>query len=131
MAVLDAVADRLLAAGVATPGTNLFLGHLPSGPDTCTALFLRGGAAPVRGMGPAGTPAELDLVTVQAMIRGGTIPQVEALQTGIIAALDHWWGTISGVVIQYSELSYAPADLGMDENRRPMRSVVLKLMVRR
>jgi len=82
-------------------------------------------------MGPAGTPAELDLVTVQAMIRGGTIPQVEALQTGIIAALDHWWGTISGVVIQYSELSYAPADLGMDENRRPMRSVVLKLMVRR
>jgi len=131
MPLLDAVAARLQNTGVATPGTNLFLGHLPSAPDTCLAIFLRGGASPVRTMGPVTTAPDHDLPTVQVMVRAATIPTMDALQSSILRALDHWWGTFDGVVIKYSELSYFPVDLGFDENARVLRSIVFNMKVGR
>lgn len=131
MALLAAIAARLLAAGVATPGTDLFIGYLPAAPDTCLALYLRGGAGPVRAMGAVGSAPVADLPTVQVLARGASTPALDTVTAAVVAALDHWWGTVSGVTVQYSDLSYAPVDVGVDENRRPMRSIVFRMMVTR
>lgn len=113
------------------PGTNLFVGHMPETPDTCAALFLRGGAAPVRTMSPALSVPVVDLPTVQVLLRAATIPVLDALDLAIREALDHWWGVTGSTAVKYCELSYSPVDLGFDENRRPLRSIVFRLMVER
>ena len=131
MALLDGLATYLGSLGVATPGTNLFVGDLPHSPDTCAAIYHRGGDAPVRAMGPHGTPPIADQPTVQVVVRGATVPALEALQSAIVNALDHWTGMAGTTQVLYSGLAYAPVDVGDDENGRPVRSLVFHMKASR
>ena len=45
--ILEALADKLTTASVATVGTNLFLGMMPDSPDLCVALYEYAGAPPL------------------------------------------------------------------------------------
>jgi hypothetical protein len=45
--ILEALADKLTAASVATVGTNLFIGLMPDKPDVCVGLYEYAGAAPL------------------------------------------------------------------------------------
>lgn len=44
--MLEAIKNLLVAAGLGTFGTNLFIGYMPDSPATATALFDSGGEDP-------------------------------------------------------------------------------------
>lgn len=46
MALLDDIASVLQAAGVGTPGVDLFLGMMPDAPDRATAIYEYAGEPP-------------------------------------------------------------------------------------
>jgi hypothetical protein len=48
--ILEALADKLTAASVATVGSDLFIGLMPDKPDVCVALYEYAGAPPLEVM---------------------------------------------------------------------------------
>lgn len=65
--MLDALAQRLTTASIATQGVNLFAGLMPDGPDLCVSLYEYAGLEPLEVMRSAS--ATLERPRVQVMVR--------------------------------------------------------------
>lgn len=130
--MLEALADKLNSASVATTATNLFIGLMPSSPDTCIALYEYAGSPPIEVM--VSNDATLERPSVQIITRAGRndYPTARTLMenarntlTGITDE------TISGVrFLRVNQISSINA-LGVDDNDRPRFSLSLQIVVER
>lgn len=111
------VATLLAALGHATIGTDLFVGTLPSTPDTCIAVYDTGGQNAEYGMGSSVKPL-MEQLTVKLTVRGGTYAVANDKARDIHAVLRNWSGTTNGVTYALIQEQYAPIAVGQDENRR-------------
>lgn len=130
--MLEALADRLTAASVATTASDLFIGLMPNSPDLCVAIYEYSGASPLEVM--VDDTATLERPSVQVIVRGGRndYPTARAL---IEAVRDTFTNisneTISGVrFLRVMSLSSINA-LGVDDNDRPRFSLALQAVVER
>lgn len=111
------VATLLATLGHATIGVDLFVGTLPSAPDTCVAVFDTGGQNAEYGMGANVVPM-MEQLTVKITVRGSTYAVANDKARDIHAALRNWSGTTNGITYALIQEQYAPIALGHDENRR-------------
>lgn len=130
--MLEALADRLQSASVATTATNLFLGIMPDNPDLCVALFEYAGAAPLEVL--SDDTATLERPSVQVMVRGARndYPTAKTL-------IENVRNTLTGIAnedisgerfLRVQELSSINA-LGVDDNDRPEFSLSLQVVMER
>jgi len=130
--MLEALADRLQSASVATIAVDLFLGLMPDKPDLCVALFEYSGAAPLEVMVDNG--ATLERPSVQVMVRGGRndYPTAKALIESVRDTLTAIANEdISGDrFLRVQALSSINA-LGVDDNDRPEFSLSLQVVMER
>lgn len=130
--MLEALADRLQSASVATTATNLFLGIMPDKPDLCVALFEYAGAAPLEVL--SDDTATLERPSVQVMVRGARndYPTAKTL-------IENVRNTLTGIAnedisgerfLRVQELSSINA-LGVDDNDRPEFSLSLQVVMER
>lgn len=130
--ILEALADKLTSASVATVGANLFIGLMPDQPDVCVALYEYAGAPPLEVL--RDNDASLERPSVQVMVRASRNDYPTA-QTLITAVRDSLTGitdeTISGVrflrVNQNSSINH----VGTDDNDRPGFTLSLQAVVER
>jgi hypothetical protein len=130
--MLEALADRLQSASVATAGTNLYIGLMPNSPDVCVALYEYAGEQPLEVL--RDDSATLERPSVQVMVRASRndYPTARALMVSVrntlTAIADE---TISGVRF----LRVAPQSsinaVGTDENDRPLFTLSLLTVVER
>lgn len=130
--MLEALADKLNSASVATTATNLFIGLMPSSPDACVALYEYAGSPPLEVM--VDNDATLERPSVQVITRAGRndyptartlIENVRNTLTGITDE------TVSGVrFLRVNQISSINA-LGVDDNDRPRFSLSLQIVVER
>lgn len=130
--MLEALADKLNSASVATTATNLFIGLMPSSPDACVALYEYAGSPPIEVM--VSNDATLERPSVQVITRAGRndyptartlIENVRNTLTGITDE------TVSGVrFLRVNQISSINA-LGVDDNDRPRFSLSLQIVVER
>ena len=132
MMVLEALADRLTSASVATVGNNLFIGLMPDSPNLCVALYEYAGTAPLEVL--RDNDATLERPSVQVLVRGGRndYPTAHALaiaaRDALTAITDE---TISGVrFLRVSALSAVNAT-GVDEKDRPQFTLALLAVAER
>lgn len=132
MSFLEALADRLTSASVATTATNLFIGLLPDTPDVCVALFEYAGAPPMEVL--RSNDATLEQPSIQVMVRASRndYPTARALienvRDTLTAITDE---TISGVRFLRVHNLNAINALGTDEKDRPEFSLSLRAVVER
>lgn len=130
--ILEALADKLTTASVATVGVNLFIGLMPNSPDACVALYEYAGAPPLEVM--RDNDSTLERPSVQVMVRAGR-NDYPAAQTLITSVRDCLTGitdeTISDVrflrVNQNSSINH----IGTDDNDRPGFTLSLQTVVER
>jgi hypothetical protein len=130
--MLEALADKLNSASVATTATNLFIGLMPNDPDTVVALYEYAGSPPLEVL--VNNDATIERPSVQVMTRASRndyptartlIENVRNTLTGITDE------TISGVrFLRVTQISSINA-LGVDENDRPRFSLSLQILVER
>lgn len=130
--MLEALAARLQSDGVATAGTDLFIGMMPNSPDECVAIYEYAGESPLEVM--VDNDATLERPSVQVMTRAGRndYPTARALMVqvrdSLTAITDE---TISGVrFLRVHHLS-AINGLGVDENERARFTLSLQVVVER
>jgi hypothetical protein len=130
--MLEALADRLTSASVATTAVNLFIGLMPDQPDLCAALYEYAGAAPLEVL--RNNAATLERPSIQVMTRGARndYPAARAL---IEAIRDNLTGVtdveISGIrFLRVNQISSINA-LGTDDNDRPRFTLSLQGVVER
>lgn len=132
MSVLEALADRLTSASVATTATNLFIGLLPDTPDVCVALYEYAGGAPIEVM--RNNTATLEQPSIQVMVRASRndYPTARTLCENVRDTLTNITDeTISGVrFLRVHNLTGINA-LGTDEKDRPEFSLSLRAVVER
>jgi len=130
--MLEALADRLNSASVATTATNLFIGLMPTSPDLCVAIYEYSGAAPLEVM--TDNDATLERPSVQVIVRGARndYPTARTLIEDVRDTLtDISNETISGErFLRVMALSSINA-LGVDDNDRPRFSLALQAVVER
>lgn len=132
MSFLEALADRLQTASVATAATNLFIGIMPDSPDTCVALYEYAGSSPLEVL--RDDTATIERPSVQVMVRASRNDYptarslIESVRDTLTAISDE---TVSGVrFLRVHNLSSINA-LGTDENERPEFSLSLQAIVER
>ena len=130
--ILEALADKLTTASVATVGTNLFIGLMPDKPDVCVALYEYAGAPPLEVL--RDNAASLERPSVQVMVRASRndYPTAQTLITAVRNSLTGITDErISGVrflrVNQNSSINH----VGTDENDRPGFTLSLQAVVER
>jgi hypothetical protein len=130
--MLEALADRLNSASVATTAANLFIGLMPATPDLCVALYEYAGAAPLEVM--RDNSETLERPSVQVLVRGARndYPTARNLMASVrdtlTAITDE---TISGVrFLRVNQISSINA-LGTDENDRPRFTLSLQAVTER
>lgn len=132
MSVLEALADKLQSASVATVATNLFIGIMPNTPDACVALYEYSGSAPLEVL--VDNTATLERPSIQVMVRASRndYPTARTLIEDVRDTLTNITDeTISGVrFLRVHHLSSINA-LGTDENERPEFSLSLQAIVER
>lgn len=130
--MLEALADRLQSASVATIATDLYIGLMPNSPDTCVALYEYAGSPPMEVL--VDNTATIERPSVQVITRAGRndYPTARALIENVRDTLtDITDDTISGVrFLRVTQISSINA-LGVDENDRPRFSLSLQVMVER
>jgi hypothetical protein len=130
--MLEALADRLQSASVATTATNLFLGLMPDKPDLCVALYEYAGASPLEVM--VNDAATLERPSVQVIVRGARndYPTAKALMEQVRDTLTAIANEdISGErFLRVSQQSSINA-LGVDDNDRPEFSLSLQVVMER
>lgn len=130
--ILEALADRLNSASVASTGTNLFIGLMPDDPDVCVSLYEYAGSQPLEVM--RDNDATLERPSVQVLVRA-TRNDYPTARDLIESARDTLTGitdeTISNVrFLRVSALSSINA-VGMDDNERPMFTLALQAVTER
>lgn len=130
--ILESLADRLTSASVATVGTNLFIGLMPSTPDLCVALYEYAGAPPLEVM--RDNTATLERPGVQVLVRAGRNDYpaarslMEAVRDSLTGITDE---TISGVrFLRVAALSAINAT-GTDDKDRPQFTLSLQATAER
>jgi hypothetical protein len=130
--MLEALADKLQSASIATAGVNLYIGLMPSSPDVCVALYEYAGEPPLEVL--RDNAATLERPSVQVMVRAGRndyptarnlIKNVRDSLTGITDE------TISGVRFLRVNQNSAINSVGTDENDRPIFTLSLLTVVER
>jgi len=130
--MLEALAARLQADGVATTATDLFIGMMPNSPDECLAIYEYSGEAPMEVM--IDDAATLERPSVQVMSRAGRNDYptaralIEAARDSLTAIVNE---TISGeTFLRVNALSAINA-LGVDENERPRFTLSMQVVIER
>lgn len=130
--ILESLATRLEAQGVATRAVNLYLGILPETPDAVIGIFEYAGSPPVEVFDDSG--ASLDVPSVQVMVRAGRNDYVAGRNKMVAvrnALVDIANETIDGLrILRVAQLSSINA-LGMDKNDRPVFTMSLQATVER
>jgi hypothetical protein len=130
--MLEALADKLQSASIATAGVNLYIGLMPSSPDVCVALYEYANEPPLEVLRDNG--ATLERPSVQVMVRASRndyptarnlIKNVRDSLTGITDE------TISGVRFLRVNQNSAINSVGTDENDRPIFTLSLLTVVER
>jgi len=130
--MLEALADKLQSASVATVATDLFIGLMPSSPDDCIAIYEYAGSPPLEVL--VDNDATLERPSVQVITRAARNDYPTA-RTLIENARDALTGitdeTIDGVrFLRVNQISSINA-LGVDDNDRPRFSLSLQIVVER
>jgi hypothetical protein len=130
--ILEALADKLNSASVATVGVNCFIGLMPDKPDVCVALYEYAGSPPLEVM--RDNAATLERPSVQVMVRASRndYPTANALMVSVRDTLTGITDeTISGVrflrVNQNSSINH----IGTDDNDRPGFTLSLMTVIER
>lgn len=130
--ILEALADKLTTASVATVGTNLFLGMMPDSPDLCVALYEYAGAPPLEVL--RDNDATLERPGIQVLVRAGRndYPIARDLTNTIRNTLTGITDEeISGVrFLRVSALSAVNAT-GTDEKDRPQFTLSMQAVAER
>lgn len=130
--MLEALADRLQTASVATPGVNLFIGLMPNSPDVCVALYEYAGEQPLEVM--VDNAATLERPSVQVMVRATrndypTARQlIEDVRDTLTAITNE---EISGVTFLRVNQNSSINAVGTDDNDRPLFTLSLMTVVER
>jgi hypothetical protein len=119
---LDEIKDRLVAQGVGTYGSNIFLGSravIPEGDGPYISLTETGGTAPTRIHNVPG--AHTQRPTAQVLVRASSYLVARTKAKAAYAALDGVFNTtISGVFYQKITARQEPTDIGLDGENRVM-----------
>jgi hypothetical protein len=130
--MLEALADQLQSASVATAGTDLFIGLMPDKPDVCVALYEYSGAQPLEVM--VDNAATLERPSIQVMTRAGRndYPTARALVESVRDVLTGITNqSISGErFLRVNQISSINA-LGVDDNDRPRFTLSLQAVLER
>ena len=129
--ILDDLADYLTTGGVATSGTNLFVGsRMPDTPNELIMLRLYSGIESIHVFGESEGEAELDQPRFQAEVRSTTYQSADSLCRSVRNRLDRAKFTINGKLYHHIEaLNSDPLPLDVDESRRY--SVVMNFQVKK
>jgi hypothetical protein len=119
---LDEIKDRLVALGVGTYGSNIFLGSkaiIPTGVGPYLSVIETGGSAPTRIHNVPG--AHTQRPTAQVLVRGSNYLTARTMAKAAYAALDGIFNTtLSGVFYQKVTARQEPTDIGLDGENRVM-----------
>lgn len=130
--MLEALADRLQSASVATTATDLFIGIMPDQPDKCVAIYEYAGSPPLEVL--TDNAATLERPSVQVLVRAARndYPTAKALITEVRDTLTEIANeTISGErFLRVNQISSINA-LGVDDNDRPRFSLSLQVVMER
>jgi len=130
--ILEALADRLTSASVATVGTNLFIGLMPNSPDVCVALYEYAGSAPLEVF--VNNDETLERPSVQVMVRAtrNDYPTARALVENVRDTLTEIVNEeVSGVTFLRVNQNSSINAVGTDENDRPLFTLSLMTVVER
>lgn len=130
--MLEALADKLQSASIATAGVNLYIGLMPSSPDVCVALYEYAGEPPLEVL--RDNAATLERPSVQVMVRAGRNDYptarnlIKSVRDSLTGITDE---TISGVRFLRVNQNSAINSVGTDENDRPIFTLSLLTVVER
>jgi hypothetical protein len=130
--MLEALADKLQSASIATAGVNLYIGLMPSSPDVCVALYEYAGEPPLEVL--RDNAATLERPSVQVMVRAGRNDYptarnlIKTVRDSLTGITDE---TISGVRFLRVNQNSAINSVGTDENDRPIFTLSLLTVVER
>lgn len=130
--MLEALADKLTSASVATVGNNLFIGIMPNSPDVCVSLYEYAGSPPLEVL--RDNAATLERPSVQVIVRASRndYPTARDLITDVRDSLTSITDeTISNVRFLRVNQNSAINAVGTDENDRPMFTLSLTTVVER
>lgn len=130
--MLEALADRLQAASVATAGVNLFIGLMPNSPDVCVALYEYAGEQPLEVL--RDNAATLERPSVQVMVRAtrNDYPTARDLIADVRDTLTAIANEdISGVTFLRVSQNSSINAVGTDDNDRPLFTLSLTTVVER
>jgi hypothetical protein len=130
--ILEALADRLTSASIATVGTNLFIGLMPDSPDLCIALYEYAGSPPLEVL--QDNSATLERPGIQVLVRAGRNDYpvgrdlTNTIRNTLTGITDE---EISGVrFLRVSALSAVNAT-GTDEKDRPQFTLSMQAVAER
>lgn len=130
--MLEALADKLQAASIATAGVDMFIGLMPSSPDVCVALYEYAGEQPLEVLRDNGATLERPSVQVMARASRNDYPSARALIESVRDSLtDITDETISGVRFLRVNQNSSINAVGTDENDRPLFTLSLLTVVER
>lgn len=121
MAILDALAAKLVSDGLGTLASDIFLSRMPDAPDACVALIESLGSSPEHVFGPS--VAAVSVIRVRAMCRAGRndYPSARTKATAVRASLGAIRNTtISGQSILCVMATGDVYPIGRDGDDRPV-----------
>lgn len=130
--MLEELADRLDSDGVGTVGTDIYIGLMPTSPDSCIALYEYAGEAPLEVF--QDNAATVEQPSVQVMARAGRNDYptaralIEAARDSLTAVTNETLGTVR--FLRVREISAINA-IGGDEKDRPRFTLSLQVAVER
>lgn len=130
--MLEALADRLQSASIATAGVNLYIGIMPSSPDLCVALYEYAGEQPLEVL--RDNDATLERPSVQIMTRASRndYPTARALIESVRDSLTNITDeSISGVHFLRVTSQSSINAVGTDDNDRPLFTLSLLTVIER
>lgn len=130
--ILEALADKLTAASVATVGTNLFIGIMPNSPDVCVSLYEYAGSPPLEVMRDNDATLERPSVQVLARASRNDYPTARDLISDVRDSLtsitDETIGNVRFLRVNQNSSINA---VGTDDNDRPLFTLSLTTVVER
>jgi len=130
--MLEALADKLQAASIATAGVDMFIGLMPSSPDVCVALYEYAGEQPLEVLRDNDATLERPSVQVMARASRNDYPTaralIESVRDSLTGITDE---TISGVRFLRVNQNSSINAVGTDENDRPLFTLSLLTVVER
>ncbi len=123
--LLDDLSDYLTTGGVATAGTNMFIGGFLDQPDEQVSMLESGGFPPIETMSAGPSTHVAEMPTVQVLVRGGRNERQgpRTLANSVFHALSGLRNqTINGLKYHYIQCQ-PPAIVDIDANNRTVFSI--------